>query len=197
MPQDYQDLQELHEVPEALPASRWLPYFSTGLIIGLGVALVVFLRTYTSSQPVLRFEAPLAECPAPVQTPPAESTTDTATETDFEFYTVLPQMEVRVEDWDLEEAMAGSRPMPPGAYYLQSGSYRHLDAASQLREQLHTIGIDTHVQEVDLGENGTWYRVRAGPYQVLEELNRARSLLNRNRIPFILLRDSDAAAESE
>lgn len=196
MPQDYQDLQELHEIPEALPARRWLPYFSTGLIIGLGVALVVFLRTYTSSQPVLRFEAPLVECPAPEQITQAESAADAATETKFEFYTVLPQMEVRVEDWDLEEAIAGSRPMPPGAYYLQSGSYRHLDAASQLREQLHTIGIDTHVQEVDLGENGTWYRVRAGPYHSLEKLNRARSLLTRNRVHFILLRDT-GSAESE
>ena len=106
-------------------------------------------------------------------------------------------MEVRVDDWDLEEATAGGRPLPTGAYYLQSGSYRHPDDADRLREQLRGIGIDTHIQYVDLGTNGSWYRVRAGPYHSLEALNNARSLLTRNGVRFILLRDTEETPRDE
>ena len=109
--------------------------------------------------------------------------------THFDFYTLLPKMEVEISDRELEEAM---RSLPksnePSAYLLQAGSFRKFSEADGLKARLALIGIVAQIRTVIIKNNETWYRVQIGPYDTLGELKPVRRRLKQNNIDFILLR---------
>ena len=182
---DYKDFQQLRERAEPLPLHRSLPYFGAGLCIGLAIGLciawLVYLRQHDSAESLQHVEE---VTPAPQKTtqllpPPPE----------FGFYTMLPEMEVRIDDLDVEAATEGGKPLPDGPYFLQLGSYRQRMEAEQLQKKLLQAGIEAHVRNPKSSDGGTWYQVRAGPYHPLQELNRARTQLRRSGVPFTVSRE--------
>ncbi len=186
---DYKDIQQLRGRTEPLPPGRWLPYFGAGLGIGLGIAVLVYLQEHNFARPLLHF---VAASPSP-----QETTETIEAPLEFEFYTVLPKMEVRINDWDLEAATEGGKSLPTSPYFLQSESYRQPMAADQLQQRLLQAGVETHIQSVELGDSGIRYRVRAGPYHTLQELNRTRSQLTQNGVHFMLLRKAATSPPPE
>ena len=69
------------------------------------------------------------------------------------------------------------------SFILQVASYKGREAAVSLLEKLSAEGYTGTVQVADLGERGTWYRVRIGPYgsedkakEVLVKLREERNL---------------------
>ncbi len=70
-----------------------------------------------------------------------------------------------------------------GSVIIQVASYRTREAARNLLENLTAEGYRGSIETADLGERGTWFRVRLGPFrdeaqagQVLEKLKEGRSL---------------------
>ncbi|MDO3379120.1 SPOR domain-containing protein [Geoalkalibacter halelectricus] len=51
-----------------------------------------------------------------------------------------------------------------GRFVVQVGSFRSPDDARVLSDRLKAKNYPVFVQQADLGERGTWYRVRLGPY---------------------------------
>ena len=186
---DYKDLQQLRERAEPLPLNRSLPYFGAGLGIGLAIGLgiglciawLVELRQHDSTEPLQHVEE---------VTPSPQKTTKTLLPPpEFGFYTMLPEMEVRIDDLYLEAATEGGKPLPDGHYFLQLGSYRQQMEAGQLQKKLLQAGIETQVRNPESSDGGTWYQVRAGPYHALQELNRVRTQLRRSGVPFTVSRE--------
>jgi cell division protein FtsN len=68
-----------------------------------------------------------------------------------------------------------------GPYILQAGSFRRAEEADTLKANLALLGVEADIQKVTV-DNNTWHRVRIGPYANLDELNRMREKLARNRI---------------
>ncbi|MFO7769427.1 MAG: SPOR domain-containing protein [bacterium] len=70
-----------------------------------------------------------------------------------------------------------SEDSPFGFYTIQMSSWQSRSKAESEAERYHRIGLEAYVQQADLGEEGTWYRVRVGRYPALSEAREAaRSL---------------------
>ena len=65
-----------------------------------------------------------------------------------------------------------------GGFYIQTGSYKEKSVAEK-RVSIYTkAGMTSFVTEADLGEKGTFYRVRIGAFKTLEEAKSEAAKLN-------------------
>ena len=171
-----------------------------GLIPGLFIALLVYLTAHPS---VKKDAAPVAETAAPA----ANTTTDARAVTKaaapkalpepsapakprFDFYTILPEMEVAVPEKEISGKPQQGVPQveQPGTYVLQAGSFRNFAEADHLKASLVLLGIEASIQTVTVNNKDTWHRVHIGPYKNLAELNQIRTRLKQNNIETVLLK---------
>jgi cell division protein FtsN len=140
--------------------------------------------------------------PGMSQTKPTSSKPErSAPKPTFEFYTILPEMEVVIPD---EELMAPEPPESPGApapvitpnqatvdstaYILQMGSFRKYQDADRMKAKLALIGIEAEIQKVSINNRDTFHRVRSGPYRGQRQLNAARNLAKQNNIATLVIK---------
>jgi len=170
----------------------WL-WTVAGLIAGLFVAFLVFLQM--RPRPILSGQTIALEKPAeadsrelhqggekPIPPPPKPR---------FDFYKLLPEMEVIVPEQEISGSPTREgvkKVQKPGTYLLQAGSFRSQHQADQLRAELALLGLETSLQTVNIDSRRAWHRVRVGPFNNLNDLNEARSLLKKNGIDAILIR---------
>ena len=79
-----------------------------------------------------------------------------------------------------EAVVPAAEPVPAvadGRYVVQVGSFRVEDDARALREKLLKKDFAAYIQQADLGDKGTWYRVRVGPFADVETARDAADLL--------------------
>jgi len=75
----------------------------------------------------------------------------------------------------------------PGSYFLQVGAYRVVEDAEALRARILMLGLPVTLQRAEV--NGTLVnRVRVGPYNQLDDMNRARTRLGQERIVSTVVR---------
>jgi cell division protein FtsN len=79
-------------------------------------------------------------------------------------------------------------PAEQDAFYLQAGAFKDAKAADRMKAGLALLGIQSKIVSVDLGESGVWHRVRVGPFDDSDELNRVRGLMQSNNIESILVK---------
>ena len=114
-------------------------------------------------------------------------------ETRFEFYTVLPGKEVVVPDAPPEPSapVSTSTPQPrpeqpkavdDGRFMLQAGSFKKAADADSQKARLALLGLEASVQSVNLGDSGTWHRVRLGPFAGRAASNEVKAMLESNGI---------------
>ena len=125
-------------------------------------------------------------------------TTEPPPKPKFEFYTLLPEMEVVVPDEDLaapaparaessdtvetptSAAVEDDAPGDPepalksGHYILQVASFKSMRDADGLKAQLILLGFQPVVQTVAIDSDEKWHRVRIGPYADRDSLEAAR-----------------------
>lgn len=200
MPRDYKHRTSSPRRRKRKSAPGWL-WLIAGLALGLLVAFLYFLQQSpdtpqakapapkqdTARQP-LGVPAPGQEArdvkkTAPVAPPPPPKPR-------FDFYTILPGMEVVVPEQEITgKPREGVRQVEaPGTYLLQAGSFRTLQQADQLKAKLALLGLKSDIQTVTIDNRDTWHRVRVGPFEDLDALNTARARLKENDIDAILLR---------
>ena len=184
MARDYKDTwRKKPPARTSVPGWVWL---ASGLAIGLFVAFLIWLdkRPVASSSNV---EAPQTAETATIKKPDknkADPTSDvklapaTAQKPRFEFYTILPEMEVIVP---AKEAKNTVRAMAPGAYFLQAGSFRNMADADTLKARLALLGMEAKIEPVTV-EDDIWYRVRLGPFKDMAQLNKMLGDLRQNNI---------------
>lgn len=168
-----------------------------GLVVGLLVAFLVFLqlrpRQAPAPAPTPAIAVPAAPEPRAEQKPhqPRAAVTPPPPKPRFDFYNLLPEMEVIVPDEEIrgETTREGVKQVEqPGTYLLQAGSFRSRQQADQLRARLALLGLETSVQAVTADNGQNWHRVRVGPFSNLQELNDARALLKTNGVDALLIR---------
>ena len=154
---------------------------SFGLGLGLIVALGVYLRAPAGARALP--PSAVAETPAPraAGAKATETRATPSTETNdnrFEFYEILPQLEVAVPDDDLP-ARAAARPRPaeaPGSFLLQAGSFSDAADADRLQASLALLGFESHVQRAKLDDE-VFHRVRIGPIGDIDTAKRTQRRL--------------------
>lgn len=173
---------------QSAPAILWL---FAGVLIGLGVAWYLaakgFIAQPAPEQPAAtggRDEPPIAEA--------EPGTGETRGKSRYDFFTVLPEMEVVVPEQELarrSEPDASAAPTTTGeSYLLQVGSFRAASDAEQLKARLALIGIVAQVQTVTVDDT-TWHRVRVGPVASAREADAMRERLQQNDIPSLVMKN--------
>jgi hypothetical protein len=173
-----------------VPAWLWL---LGGIFIGLGLATVLMFKGYLSE---LREHLPSLDGkgPEPAESALLEDEGSKAAKPDkprYDFFTVLPEMEVVVPEQELSrkaEPLAEPSPLESlDSYILQAGSFRNPRDADQLKARLALLGSVANVQTVTV--NGeTWHRVRLGPFVGARQTEEIRRVLSDNQIDTLVLK---------
>lgn len=173
------------------PSIGW---FGAGVVIGLVLALFLYMQGFLPERPVHRKEAGGADSSG--QSSLLEDSEEVLPETPesrFDFFTVLPEMEVLVPE---QELSSQARPEPDRAevgsaerFVLQAGSFRNPDDADQMKARIALLGSVASIQEVRV-DNKTWHRVRIGPVDGARKADELRRQLQDNGIEVLVLRIS-------
>jgi cell division protein FtsN len=168
----------------------------TALIISF-VVLVVYLQStrskQTSPQQVVPTKAEAAKThvlsPAEGEAPkPEKKTEPEPVLPQFDFYTILPEKEVVVPDYEIgtrarEERVGQAK---TASYILQAGSFREFKDADSLRAKLALMGIESKVEKAQVG-NVVWNRVKMGPYTQMTSVSTIRTRLRENGIDVVVM----------
>lgn len=76
---------------------------------------------------------------------------------------------------------------PTLTYYLQAGAFSKNQDADAMAARLLMLGLNAHIQQAELNGSSI-YRVRLGPFQGLDEMNRIRSKLSEEKIDTSVVR---------
>ena len=124
----------------------------------------------------------------------------------FEFYSLLPEMEVVVNDRPTPKVKPAQRPekVTPDAkpkpvkkvddtasYLLQVGSFKKLNDADGFKARLAFLGIESKVQTVTINTDNnkvTWHRVQVGPMIGRKKADTVKKQLKQNKIDSLLVR---------
>jgi len=190
------------------PVPMWAGVLA-GLALGLCVAVGAFMEgrypgTLVSwsgeriPEPDTGLEAEIAEAPEAKRRPI------------FEFYDLLPEMEVSVADTKrLERRDAPKKPAPRTeaqraarsltgqeaqpmsqrlAYLLQVGSFKDPADADRLKAELALTGHSAFIQTAMMSDRSKRHRVRLGPYRGVDEARRISARLLDNGVRPLLVR---------
>jgi cell division protein FtsN len=191
------------------PAWTWL---GIGVVLGIALALFALIRDWAPLLHKSNLPQPNAQAVAPKASDQAVA--DAAKpaappKKTFDFYSVLPEMEVVIPDAELSakaraeqarQALAASQAQaqptgtpagatPPasaesGGYMLLAGSYNDAHAADEAKAKLAMLGLIAKVQPVTI--NGkTWNRILLGPYADASATEAAKKTLSDNGVKAI------------
>ena len=192
MPRDYAKSQ--HKEHKPIPGWIWM---LAGLIIGLFVALLVYIKDNSSGKLTItetvtkvfqnKNEARGVKKEDSKTPPPPPS----SNKPKFDFYTILPELEVAIPEQELIDTQSGttSSPKIKHQYMLQAGSFKKFEEADKLKARLVLQGIEANIQKVKINANDTWHRVRIGPLDSVSDLNKTRRRLRSLGIASIVVKN--------
>jgi len=166
-----------------------------GLAIGLSVAVAIYKNDSGSrSRPPQQTREPagLSATVSGESRAPATAEEEAAPEPRFSFYDMLPNFEVVIpeQESDVRPDRAAAPVEEPGVYVLQAGSFSTPADADRRRAELALLGIESRVQRVSIDDR-SYHRVRIGPTDDLDRLNRIRRQLRDAGIDALRIRLGD------
>ena len=171
--------------------SRWISFIS-GLGVGLLVALAVYLWSEGLPPPAALISSISGDIESADHFDLSEivsGTVKTLPRPKFDFYKILPEMEVPVPEWALSGDDDDDKPgLAPGAYVLQVGSFKQFEDADRTKAHLAFRGISARIQRVVINGQDVWFRVHVGPFSDVADIRAMRVKLIENDMVFILLR---------
>ena len=172
------------------PAWMWL---LTGILIGLGLAYYLLAKGYIPT--------PANELPQASDTDQQSSEPGIADDLAqpeakpekprYDFFTVLPEMEVVVPEQQLKESsqpQAQTSLTDTESYLLQVGSFQSASDADQMKANLALQGMTAKIQTVNVN-GATWHRVRIGPITGARQTEEMRSRLAANGIDSLVMKN--------
>lgn len=196
MPRDYAKTPKPKD-KNGLPGWAWL---MAGLAIGLFIAMLVYLDKVTPASDKNRItntikkqwnDARDVRKREQNNAPPKPAENKTASKPKFDFYTILPELEVAIPEQDLVSERKDNHTASKDTtrYILQAGSFKQHDEADKLKARLALQGIVASIQTVKIGDGDTWHRVRVGPLQGLNNLNQTRHRLQQLGVATIVVKN--------
>jgi len=176
--------------------------FLLGIFVGVvaGLALALGIAFYLNKAPMpfltakpTKSDKDLAsgKPPAIAGLPQGSSAPAAGEKPKFDFYKILPGQEEPVTEKELRErsrTARGQQESSKDVYFIQAGSFQNPADADNQKARLAILGFESSVEPANLPDKGTWYRVRLGPYNKVEEINRVRQALAQNGIDASLVK---------
>jgi len=185
---------------------KW-PSFLLGAVVGVVGSCLVFLAIKQSET-----QADTASVVQVEKEQPKEGNSPY-----FDFYAVLPDMEVVVPTEELPVSKQPSKPATQpkpskienakpvqkqpetnasakkpeaqaGEYLLQAGSFSRSSDAERRRAELGLQGLNARIQPVELDSGATTHRVMVGPYSNVDNMHQAKEKLAQAGIDTLAIR---------
>ena len=169
------------------------PFFSgllVGFLLGVAASLAVVMYIKGGDSPFATqpdTKKPIAEKIAEDARKSAEAESEKPADpsaegdkTRFDFYTILPGSESKVSTEELHIKDQQPQPVVAYTYYLQVGAFQTSDEADNMKAKLALQGFEAVVQTATIPDKGVWHRVRVGPLNNLDEINKAKNDLAAN-----------------
>ena len=184
--------------PKQQQTSGWIWFFA-GLLVGLFAAGLAWLKfgQYPTHQvaPAKPGNTHAQRQQEPTKAKPKEQKT-LPPKPRFDFYTVLPEMEVVVPEPEpiprqasQKQSVSTTASTKTGsAYMLQMGSFLKYEDADRMKASLALLGIQAEIQKVTINNKDTYHRVRSGPYRNSQQVNRLRTQLQKNGVNSLLIK---------
>lgn len=198
MPRDYKT-RATRKRKKSLPGYVWL---LSGLAIGLFIAFIVYLdkqpdndKNFGSAvqEELEKLKLQQKKKTTKKAEPAKDKTTTEKKEQKFNFYTILPELEVFIPESETrppdsptktkshKSTNKTTKPPTNKQYVLQVGSFQSLSDAEKLKANVAFLGLSAHIQHVTVNKQ-TWHRVRTGPYKNKQLLYRSQKTLKKNDI---------------
>ena len=187
MPADYKS-RGTHKQKKPMPGFVWL---LIGLTIGLFVALIVYLDKQPASdvsfnEAVQKELDKLRKTEVIVKQREQKKPAHPDSEPKFNFYTILPELEVLIPDTELkvegdDQGTDNTTTTNGKRYILQAGSFKNRQDADRLKASLALLGMEASIQSVSI-DRAQWHRVRVGPFSTTRALHKSLNQLQNNGI---------------
>ncbi|OTE96916.1 hypothetical protein BCS42_04270 [Crenothrix sp. D3] len=107
--------------------------------------------------------------------------------TQFDFYTILPEKETVVPEYEIKTRTREERigQAKETQYIMQAGSYTSTKDAEKMQTRLSAMGIEAHIQKAKVG-NAIWYRIKIGPFAQIASVNTLNARLKQSGIDAIV-----------
>jgi len=175
---------------KTIPGYWWLV---TGLLIGGFVMFLSDLKTVPNTHtPAIKKTPFIKNEVRDVKkrtTAPVKKDLTGSTKPRFDFYQILPEMEIVIPEHEIEERrrLEGTGMSKPGTFIIQIGSFKTAQQADTLKARLALLGIETSVQQVN--QSGKiWHRVKSGPHTSFRVVDKIQNRLHHNNIDSIAIK---------
>ena len=173
-----------------------------GFALGVAVAGLIAFALTKSSNPFDGKSGRIVDPSAP-NVAGSEREAARSGEPKFDFSKILPGVESRrsqesAGDKTPAAPPAGTGPAPAapstaatdksGRLYLQAGAYQNAADAEDQRAKLALMGIEAALQTVNVADKGTLNRVRLGPFDSADEMNKVKSELLKRGVATVVIK---------
>ena len=176
-------------------SNKGSPFFSgllVGLLLGVGASLAVTMYLKGADSPfaekkvsaqkpgLLAHEASIEKLPKEASTAenalPKDENPNKG-DNKFDFYTILPETESTVTEQEIKN---NTKTVKKDNYFLQVGAFPDEADADNMKAKLALQGFEAVVQTATIPEKGVWHRVRVGPLNDVDQINKIRVELTTN-----------------
>jgi cell division protein FtsN len=174
------------------------------LVIGLicGAVLSGLYFGYQENQPG-QFGSGIRSLLEKERTPPPQAETavpqkapEPAPKVKLDYHEVLPTIDEVISESVLPEDEEPVEDRDNHQYILQAGSYKAERDAESMKAKLALAGFEAVIQRVIIDNQGTYYRVRMGPYKSKRKLQLDRKRLAKQGINTMALRLEDPKVQA-
>ncbi|WP_028455050.1 SPOR domain-containing protein [Chitinilyticum litopenaei] len=129
-----------------------------------------------------------------VAPPQAASPAAQASDTQFDFYKMLPESETKTLKPTAVKAAKPEASPPatveaPKGGWLQAGAFQSEAEADNLKAKIALLGLESRIMTSEVPDKGVWHRVRVGPFASAEEMDKVRGMLKSNGIESTIIRN--------
>lgn len=128
-----------------------------------------------------------------VKKAPAKKQPPTQQEIQYDFYTILPEAEFVIPDYEVKTRKREERIGKAKAgvkYSVQAGAFKKYKDADSLRAKLLLMGFSPKIEKAVIG-SVTWHRVKMGPYNRLASVDAIQSRLKSNNMDALVIEVKD------
>ncbi|MGJ8663079.1 MAG: SPOR domain-containing protein [Marinicella sp.] len=168
------------------PVPGWIILLS-GVLSGLLLAVFIYTRGWVP-EPIQNTQQPVPGVAQEVEEPVEDVSKNLSKQKpDYDFYSVLPEMEVVIPKEELEQQAA--RDSKEYTYILQIASFKNRPDAEELKAKIAFSGQIAFIQSIDV--NGTqWHRVRVGPFDSSREADKQKRQLEQGGHKALVLKET-------
>ncbi|WP_223787958.1 SPOR domain-containing protein [Marinicella meishanensis] len=167
------------------PVPGWIILLS-GVLSGLLLAIFIYIKGWVPEP--IQPNQPVPGVAKEVEQPIEDVSKDLSkSKPDYDFYSVLPEMEVVIPKEELEQQVA--RDSKEYTYILQVASFKNRPDAEELKARIAFTGQIAFIQSIDV--NGTeWHRVRVGPFDSSREADKQKRQLEAGGHKALVLKET-------